>query len=112
MTTEEIINDIFNTSKRFNEIKREALEKSKKYAEILNKKYENRIGEYIDYNAKAEWYSVYKGGYFGGFKTESNGGHWTVVPIVYQTNKKGEKLKRTYTTFEGDLKTVLDLLNS
>lgn len=107
MTTEEIIDDIFTTSEKCNELLKEKLEKTKKYTNILNDIYGKYIGQYIDFSDFLD-----RGGFFGGFESAYIHNYWCVIPIVYYINKNGSPSKRKYTTFEKDTKRVINLLNN
>ena len=105
MTAEEIIDDIFATSEKCNELLKEKLEKTKKYTKILNDIYGKYIGQYIDFSD-----SLNRGGFFGGFESAYIHHYWCVIPIVYHINKNGSPSKRKYTTFERNVRTVIELL--
>lgn len=106
MTAEEIINDIFTTSEKCNELLKEKFEKTKKYTNMLNDMYGKYIGQYINFHDYSN-----KGGFFGGFENAYLSDYWCVIPIVYYVNKNGKPSKRKYMTFERDTKTVINLLN-
>ena len=105
ITTEEIINDIFTTSKKCDELLKEKLEKTKKYTKMLNDIYGKYIGQYIDFKDFSN-----RGGFFGGFESVYIHNYWSVIPIVYHINKNGSPSKRKYTTFEKNVQTVIELL--
>lgn len=105
MTTEEIINDIFTTRRKCDELLEEKFEKTKKYTKMLNEIYGKYIGQYIDFKDFSN-----RGGFFGGFENMYLSNYWCVVPIVYYVNKNGKPSKRKYMTFEKDTETVIELL--
>ena len=111
MKIDDIIKDLVNVSERYKKISEENKEKAYSYVQTLNEMYSKYIDQYIEWEG-IEYYNTRKGGFFGGFTIYRVGmsDYISIIPIVYQVKKDGTKSTRVFTTFEKDIKKVINLL--
>lgn len=106
METAEILSDVHAMYQQHDELEKRMYTKMHEYCDVLNKRYENQMGEKIE-TVRTEYDLGFT--FFGGFKVEYNG-KWAITPILYYPTTKNKQSKRKAITIPSQSKQVIEEL--